>query len=66
MDDLLTPVGMTERVPGTTPEYWAQLRFKAQGPKYMKLSARKVLYNWADVEAWLRSTERTGTSRMSA
>lgn len=60
-DELLTPVTLSDRVPDTSPEYWAQQRFKGRGPKYLKISERKVLYRWSDVEAWLTSTERMGT-----
>lgn len=60
--ELLTPDQLAEKVPGTTAPYWAQLRFKGIGPKYLKLSPRKVLYRWSDVTEWLIQAERTSTA----
>lgn len=40
----------------------AQMRYRGTGPRYIKVSARKVLYRKADVDAWIesRSTTQTG------
>lgn len=40
----------------------AQMRYRGTGPRYIKVSARKVLYRKADVDAWIesRSTMQTG------
>lgn len=62
MEKYLTPSQLCEVIAGTTPGYWAQLRFVGKGPKYLKPSAKKVLYREADVLAWLNATERTGTA----
>ncbi len=58
---LLTTKELTELIPGTTVSYWAGLRFKSEGPKYLKPSPRKVLYLESQVWEWLRNTERSGT-----
>lgn len=66
MDDLLTPEDLVQRIPGTTKDYWAQLRFQGTGPTFLKPSPRKVLYRWIDVSEWLASKEQTRTDRVSA
>jgi len=53
MDELLTPKALSEKVPSTTPAYWATLRFHGKGPKYYKPSPKRIFYAWPDVEQWL-------------
>jgi hypothetical protein len=65
MEKLYDGQGLSAQVPGTTPQYWAQLRFRGTGPQFLKPSPRKVLYRWSDVEAWLESTARTSTAEAS-
>lgn len=64
--EYLTADDLTELVPGTTRGYWAQLRYRGDGPKFLKPSPRIVLYRRADVIAWIESSERTITSRDAA
>ena len=59
--DYRSPKEVAAAVPGLTVANLAQLRFKGEGPKYMKPSARVVVYDWRDVTDWLESTKRTGT-----
>ncbi|KAB1662830.1 helix-turn-helix transcriptional regulator [Pseudoclavibacter sp. CFCC 13611] len=65
-DRLLTPKALCELVPGTTPNYWAGLRFKGQGPAFLKPSPKRVLYRESKVWEWLESTERHGTAEGAA
>lgn len=58
----LSPKEVAERIPGMTVSNLAQLRFKGQGPRYMKPSAKVVVYDWADCVEWLESTKRDGTA----
>lgn len=62
MESLLTPDQLCLKIPGTTVGYWAQLRFTGKGPKFLKPSARKVLYREGDVLDWLEASERQGTA----
>ncbi len=40
----------------------ATLRYKGTGPKFLKPSPRKVLYDEQAIFDWLSSTETSGTS----
>lgn len=60
--EYIGPEVVAERIPGMTTANLAQLRFKSQGPKYMKPSPRVVIYDWADCVEWLESTKRDGTA----
>lgn len=62
---LYTTKEMTERVPNTSIPYWAGLRFKGEGPRYLKLSPRKVLYTESSVAEWLANSERSGTAEVA-
>lgn len=62
--DYLTPDDVQQLVPGLTRNYLAQLRFKGQGPRFLKPSPRKVYYRRADVIDWLEASEQTITSRI--
>lgn len=58
----LTPEAMTQKFPGTTKGYWAQLRFKSgAGPRFYKTSPKVVFYDEDEVDEWFRSTARTQT-----
>jgi hypothetical protein len=62
MDDLIPASEMKTLIPGTSDQYWAQLRHLGGGPTYVKLG-RKVFYRRADVEAWIEANLRTRTDR---
>jgi hypothetical protein len=66
MGKYLSPDGMCEKMPKTTPGYWAQLRFKGTGPRFLKPSAKVVLYDEDDVDEWLRRSARTQTGPQAA
>ena len=61
----LTPEKMTEKYPGTTRGYWAQLRFKGTGPRFYKPSKKVVFYDEDEVESWFASTAQTQTERVA-
>lgn len=46
----------------------AQLRYRGQGPKFIKVGPRKVIYRWADVKAYLdaNTLQRTDDPRGAA
>lgn len=46
---------------GTTPGTLAQWRYLGVGPRFIKLG-RKVMYDVADVEAWLNAQTFSGNS----
>lgn len=58
----LSPKELAARIPGMTVGNLAQMRFRGDGPKFMKPSPKVVIYDWADAVAWLESTKRDGTA----
>jgi hypothetical protein len=49
---------------GTTEQGLAQLRYRGEGPRFVKVG-RRVIYRWQDVHAYLEANlcERTGERR---
>ena len=39
---------------------WQQFRRDGKGPRYYQPSGRRVLYNWAEVVAWIESAATGG------
>lgn len=62
---LLGPDEVCAMIPGMTPAKLAQLRFKGEGPAYMKPTAKTVVYDREEVMSWLKSTARTGTAEVN-
>ncbi len=52
----------------TTEAGLAQMRFKGTGPKFCRVAARKIIYRWSDVEAYLDAStcQRTDDPRGAA
>jgi len=49
----LTPREAADLIPGMTVTLLAQLRYKKQGPRYLRPTTRKVLYRAKDIGEWL-------------
>lgn len=62
---LIGPEEVCELIPGMTKAKLAQLRFKGEGPVYMKPTAKTVVYDRDEVMSWLRSTSRSGTAEVA-
>lgn len=62
VDKFDSPAEVCEYLPNITPTLLKQMRFRGDGPPYIKVTPRKVLYRRAAVLAWLESRERTNTS----
>lgn len=45
----------------TTEMGLAQLRYKGEGPKFIRVGKRKVIYRWADVQSFLDASTMTRT-----
>jgi hypothetical protein len=58
--ELMTPADVG-RMLGLSTASLAQLRYRGNGPRYLKPTARKVLYIRADVLAWLEASARRCT-----
>jgi hypothetical protein len=50
--DLATPAEVAEALHTTTASL-AQMRYRGDGPKFVRAGRRRVLYRWADVEQWI-------------
>lgn len=57
---LLTPAQLAERF-GMTTGNLAQMRYKGNGPKFIKLGGKQVRYRESDVRAWLDQQTRDRT-----
>lgn len=62
-DLLLTPEQAGEYLGGYSVPALAQLRYRGDGPAYVKLSARKVRYRVSDLDAWVAAKVRTVTDK---
>jgi excisionase family DNA binding protein len=47
---------------GLSKSYFEKLRVRGDGPAYYKVSARRVLYKRAELEAWMATHRRHATS----
>lgn len=63
MSELYSPNELADEL-GCSVAFLAQRRYMGDGPKFIKMGARKVRYRRVDVEAWLaaRTTSRTAAS----
>jgi hypothetical protein len=66
VEKYLTPDQVCDLIPGMTKSNLAQLRFKGQGPKFLKPTPRTVVYRESDCIAWLEASERTITSSLAS
>ncbi|MGP5049117.1 helix-turn-helix transcriptional regulator [Glutamicibacter ardleyensis] len=57
---LLTPSELGERF-GMTKEALAQMRYRGNGPRFIKLGGKQVRYRESDVQAWLEQRTRDRT-----
>ena len=43
----------------TTTASLAQMRYRGDGPKFVRVGRRRVLYRWSDIEHWLAASTCT-------
>ncbi len=55
-----TPAQLQART-GVHAKTWEAWRRQGKGPRFIRVSARKVLYNVAEVDAWLKGREVQST-----
>lgn len=65
MEKYLSPKEAAELIPGMSTSNLSQLRFKGQGPKFLKPTPRTVVYRERDIIEWLEASERTSTAQAS-
>ena len=61
---LLDIDGFCAYVPGMTRGRAAQLRYTGKGPKFLRPSARTILYRKEDVDQWLADSVCTSTAAL--
>lgn len=66
MEKYLTPEEVCEVIPGMTKGLLAQMRFRGDGPRFIKPSPRKVVYAESAIAEFLRSRERTSTAEKAS
>ncbi|MEL5990748.1 helix-turn-helix transcriptional regulator [Microbacterium phosphatis] len=66
MEEYLSADEVTGLIPGMTKSNLAQLRFKGQGPKFLRPTPRTIVYRRTDVIAWLEASERTSTADLAS
>lgn len=59
-DILITPAQLGERF-GMTTGALAQMRYKGNGPKFIKLGGRQIRYSESDIQAWLEQQTKDRT-----
>lgn len=59
-DRLSTPAQLGERF-GMTTGALAQMRYKGNGPKFIKLGGRQIRYSESDIQAWLEQQTKDRT-----
>lgn len=62
MDPLATPKEVAKAL-HTTPASLAQMRFRGDGPPFVRAGRRRVLYRWSDVEQWIAESLYTRTDQ---
>ena len=60
ISDLATPAEIAEAL-HTTPASLAQMRYRGDGPKFVRVGRRRVLYRWVDVEQYINESVHVRT-----
>ena len=60
ISDLGTPAEVAEAL-HTTPASLAQMRYRGDGPKFVRVGRRRVLYRWVDVEQYISESVHVRT-----
>ena len=61
MEKFLSVEAVCEMVPGMNANLLAQMRFRGDGPRFIKPSPRKVVYSESAIVEWLNSREQSST-----
>lgn len=63
MNRFLSPEQVCELLPGMTQPLLAQMRWRGDGPPFIKPSPKKVVYLESSLHEWLVSKEQTRTHK---
>jgi hypothetical protein len=61
MDEFMSPEQVCQFVPGITKTSLSSLRYLGKGPRFLKPTAKTVVYRKTDVLEWLNASTRTIT-----
>jgi hypothetical protein len=50
--ELATPAEVAKAL-HTTPANLAQMRYRGDGPKFVRAGRRRILYRWVDIDQWI-------------
>jgi predicted DNA-binding transcriptional regulator AlpA len=62
MLQLGTPEQVAEKLHTTTASL-AQMRYRGDGPPFVRAGRRRVLFRWCDVEQWIEDSVHTRTDQ---
>lgn len=62
MNSQRIPVGAAATYTGLAESTLNKLRLTVGGPRFLKISSRRVAYDTADLDEWLASKRRSSTS----
>lgn len=62
--DMATPAEVAKAL-HTTTEGLAQQRYRGDGPKFVRVGRRRVLYRWSDIEDWIDSSTCTRSDQQN-
>lgn len=60
ISELATPAEVAEALHTTTASL-AQMRYRGDGPTFVRVGRKRVLYRWVDVEQYITDSLRTRT-----
>jgi hypothetical protein len=55
IQELATPAQVATAL-HTTPASLAQMRYRGDGPRFVRVGRRRVLYRWVDVERYINES----------
>lgn len=61
MEKYLSPAQVCEMVPSLTIDALAQMRYRGDGPRFIKPSARRVVYAESAITEWLNARVHSST-----
>lgn len=61
MIEPLASPGQVAKVLDTSVSNLAQMRYRGEGPKFVRVGRRKIMYRWSDVDQWIADSVHSST-----
>ena len=58
----LSPEEVCDLIPGMTKSILARMRFRGEGPRYVRASPKVIVYSEDEIFSWLDGAARQGTA----